>query len=330
MKKFLSCCLLTILICCSLWMLYPFFNAYVSNNKTTVSNIKVEDDVVDAKNKQYAQYQNLNDDEKILYDFLYQRSYEILLDGQTSTTMTITNSSFDMKGIDSLKAYKAFRQDYPYLAWWLEGSTYELQKYNGVVDLSIKLNDKFADTEISQYTLKEEVITKAQNSYNNAKEIVSVDFANQSDKLNYFKEYILKNVSYDYDTQEKYADETKEKTINNYYSANFVSVFDEDDNTNVICSGYASAFQLLCDLSGISDVYYITGLAIDSSNIDNHAWNILYADSTKYLIDITNSDEGMAGQNGSLWLIDVGNNNEYIILFLFNQKIKYIENKYIS
>lgn len=63
-----------------------------------------------------------------------------------------------------------------------------------------------------------------------------------------------------------------------------VNVFDGDPSTNVVCAGYAHAFQYLCGLGGI-ECHYVTG-----SVNELHAWNIVELDGKSYLVDLTFCD----------------------------------------
>ncbi len=80
-----------------------------------------------------------------------------------------------------------------------------------------------------------------------------------------------------------------------------VWVFDGDPDTNVVCEGYAKAFQFLndCSESGvtvISPVGYMDGTA--------HMWNVVMMDDGKnYLADVTNCDSGMSGYPDKLFLV---------------------------
>ncbi len=71
-------------------------------------------------------------------------------------------------------------------------------------------------------------------------------------------------------------------------------VFDEDDTTNVVCEGYAKAFQYLCDLSSFSSgvgCITVTGTASGSTASGAHMWNIVtMEDGNRYLVDVTNCD----------------------------------------
>lgn len=74
-------------------------------------------------------------------------------------------------------------------------------------------------------------------------------------------------------------------------------VFDGNPDTNVVCEGYAKAFQYLCDLSGL-ECYTIAG---DTDG--GHMWNIVTLAGKNYLVDVTNCDIDKAGTfNDELFL----------------------------
>lgn len=80
-----------------------------------------------------------------------------------------------------------------------------------------------------------------------------------------------------------------------------IYVFDKDPDTNVVCEGYAKAFQYLCNLNGLT-CYTVTGEMDGGTGAGIHMWNIVTLDGYNYLVDLTNSDTGTAGQNGGLFL----------------------------
>ena len=89
-----------------------------------------------------------------------------------------------------------------------------------------------------------------------------------------------------------------------------ISVFDGDKSTNVVCEGYAKAFQYLCSQTNFSDgtaCYTVTGdmevtgdggTAGDSGDVatgGGHMWNIIRTNGQSYLVDVTNCD----GEDGA-------------------------------
>lgn len=82
-------------------------------------------------------------------------------------------------------------------------------------------------------------------------------------------------------------------------------VFDGDDSTNVVCEGYAKAFQYLCDLSQFSGdtiCYTVTGTMDGGTGAGGHMWNIVTIGGKNYLVDVTNCDEGTIGADNKLFL----------------------------
>lgn len=81
-----------------------------------------------------------------------------------------------------------------------------------------------------------------------------------------------------------------------------IDVFDGDSTTKVVCEGYAKAFQYLCDLGGL-DCYTVTGQMGGGTGAGAHMWNIVRLGGKSYLVDVTNSDTGSAGADGSLFMV---------------------------
>ena len=85
-----------------------------------------------------------------------------------------------------------------------------------------------------------------------------------------------------------------------------IYVFDGDPSTNVVCEGYAKAFQFLCNLSDFdsdsTECYTVTGKFTGQSS-GGHMWNILHMDDGKnYIADLTNCDSGTVGEPDMLFL----------------------------
>lgn len=103
-------------------------------------------------------------------------------------------------------------------------------------------------------------------------------------KLIYFKEAICELVSYNY----KAADKTNNVAYGNPWQ--MIWVFDGDKTNQVVCEGYAKAFQYLCDKAfpnGPVQCYTVTG----TMDGENHMWNIVTLDgSAYYLVDVTNCE----------------------------------------
>ena len=84
-----------------------------------------------------------------------------------------------------------------------------------------------------------------------------------------------------------------------------IYVFDGDPDTNVVCEGYAKAFQLLCDLTGFDNIqsHIAGGTLTGQSKTEPHMWNIVQMDDgCNYLADITNCDSNTIGYPNLLFL----------------------------
>ena len=76
-----------------------------------------------------------------------------------------------------------------------------------------------------------------------------------------------------------------------------VNVFDMDPDTNVVCEGYAEAYEYLCDLSdfdGDVECYSVSGA--------DHKWNIVRINGKSYLTDLTNGDKGSTADRKNTFL----------------------------
>lgn len=135
----------------------------------------------------------------------------------------------------------------------------------------------------------------------NADEIVR-EAANLTDyqKLQYYRQKICELVSYDHNA-------AASRSPGDQNPWQLIYVFDKDSRTNAVCEGYAKAFQYLCDMTAFEDedIYSYTayGTMSDGTVAGPHMWNIVHmGDLGNYLADLTNSDEGTPGADGSLFL----------------------------
>ena len=136
---------------------------------------------------------------------------------------------------------------------------------------------------------------------------------NARDTLWAYSEAICELVTYDH--------AAAEGAVNSGDPWQLISVFDEDDSTNVVCEGYSKAFQYLCDLtesagfncftaegamtllSGSDGMSGANALTSAEDYSENHMWNIVQMDDgNNYLVDVTNCDEDAIGYPNQLFL----------------------------
>lgn len=143
---------------------------------------------------------------------------------------------------------------------------------------------------------------KVNAAVSNAKALVT-EKASLSDynKLDAYRKYITDAVSYN--------DDAAATTYTGGYGDpwQLIYVFDGDSTTNVVCEGYAKAFQYLCDLTtsftGDVTCALVTGNMAGGTGAGRHMWNVVHMEEGKnYLVDVTNCDEGTVGAPKQLFL----------------------------
>lgn len=242
------------------------------------------------------------------------------------------------KGFDFNKVIAALLADCPYDLYWYDktGPSY----YWGSVDpsgqeavqltISFPAVDAYAGPEVNEkynakYTVDSEKTGAAVAAAESARKIIE----NHKDEKDYekmesYKEEICDLTSYNYDALGEgvsYGDPWQ-----------MIYVFDGDESTNVVCEGYSKAFQYLCDMSDFRDpeynCYSVTGVMDGGTGAGAHMWNIVTIGGGNYLVDVTNSDNGTAGERGGLFMAwDTENGsieNGYVFTTAYyNQSIRF-------
>ena len=88
-----------------------------------------------------------------------------------------------------------------------------------------------------------------------------------------------------------------------------IYVFDGKPATNVVCEGYAKAFQYLCDLT-FQNMTGRPSSSLVSGKMDggDHMWNVVAIGGRNYLVDVTNCDTGSIGAPDQLFLCGAAEN----------------------
>lgn len=130
--------------------------------------------------------------------------------------------------------------------------------------------------------IRPEKLNKANAALANAKAIADI-YKNASDYdkvVGYAKEICALN---EYNDEAADNDTYSQRNIDPW---RIIYVFDGDPSTNVVCEGYAKAFQYLCELGGI-ECHYVTGSIAEGY----HGWNIVVIDGKSYFVDLTVCDQ---------------------------------------
>ena len=92
-----------------------------------------------------------------------------------------------------------------------------------------------------------------------------------------------------------YAYNSKNQPQTAAYAHSIVGVFDDNSATDVVCEGYAKAFQYLCSFAGIESIYAV-GYSTSSSGFGlftsqgGHAWNLVKINGKWTNVDLTWDD----------------------------------------
>lgn len=216
----------------------------------------------------------------------------------------------------SEKIIKALLADCPYDLYWYEktastsygmtgiGGTWKNNSWNLYFSSDVALTFKmpvcqgFAGT--TAYSTDPAKTGAANLAAQNARDIVSANTSlNDTKKLQAYKNYITEHVSYNTAA----ADDDTTPYGNPWQ---LIWVFDEDDTTGVVCEGYSKAFKYLCDCSQFSnptlECLLVSGKMDGGTGAGAHMWNLVVMGRRSYLADITNSDAGTIGGDGSLFM----------------------------
>ena len=254
---------------------------------------------------------SLNANEKAAYDTLKTGFSKLMREGG-STVFTIDTSKmaegkfsvpYDkltkndrtqaqkkiMKALNLSKVIIALESDCPYeMTWCVDHdldndyilwyyTTPQGASYSYIKRFQIRFHvlSEYQDNS-KDYTVSKDAVKKFENAAKNAQEIVK-KYTEKSDaeKLKAYFDEIRRLAKYDYEGTGQA----------NRYS--IVRVFDKDDKTNVVCEGFAKAFQYLCNLSQFKNSKVRT--VFGSLDNGGHAWNIVTLGDKNYLVDVTNN-----------------------------------------
>lgn len=203
------------------------------------------------------------------------------------------------------RVFPALMQDHPELFFWFDRHSFEtggitFRNDNGyfVGTLNMKVTAAYRKPDGDEFTFDKTLLDNVQEALNTAQEIVS-DAASLDDvgKLEAYRDAVCRMTSYNH------------AAAGNGGSAEMgedpwqiIWVFDNDEDTKVVCEGYSKAFQYLCDLTefnGDVKCYIATG---DCGG--PHMWNIVVIDGTGYLVDVTNADVDDMEVDGTTYHLD--------------------------
>ena len=260
---------------------------------------------------------------KAIYDYLKSNIETVAAGGLDSAVFGFDLSVFSDDDINIFiqdfntninKILNCLLTDCPYELYWFDktqGYSVDNATVNTRLDFKFSVADAYkGEGEYAVDTAKTGAVTSA---IANATAIVEENYGKSDlEKLNAYRTEICGLVSYDFEAANggiAYGDPWQ-----------LIYVFDNDPETNVVCEGYAKAFQYLCDLSEFADYVVcntVTGTMDGGTGAGRHMWNIVEYGGSNYLVDVTNCDEGAIGADTELFMVGASQHPD-IRTYIFN------------
>lgn len=233
--------------------------------------------------------ERLSGADKVAYDALKAR-IELLAAGKvdsTSLTISFDGTGYKASEVNLSHVQEALLHDCPYEMYWYRGYGYMPDSDPLFVVMLPSVYYQAEGFDINEAPYMDKI--KAHRAANSAKKISTIltkyETSDTYDKLAGYADEICALVTYDYDAANN---NTFDTNINPW---TLINVFDGDSSTNVVCEGYAEAFQYLCEMTNTFDesveCYSVTG--------NDHKWNIVRINGVSYLMDVTHCDVLVAG-----------------------------------
>ncbi len=230
----------------------------------------------------------------------------VQLEGRTEEEALQSVVNFDKVSMalyygDGYELYWRNDEEFPYeYVYTVSGDTLTLQGLRVGIVVSVDYRAQPDDP----YHVNPEKTGAARKAVENARQIAaSYEGKTDYEKLKGFLDTICDLVSYDMDAMEEpvvYGDPWQ-----------LVYVFDGDPDTNVVCEGYAKAYQYLCDLAGIPCYLMFGPFAVDGEEQPYyHMWNSVILEGKTYLVDLTNCDGTAMGAPDQLFLRGAARNED--------------------
>lgn len=217
-----------------------------------------------------------------LNDLLNNHS-EYFISSELNTTLTADDVS---------DVYFIFRNDHPEF-YWLSNVAFPVITSRGsdiTIFLPLMLCDKY-----SSGTTRKAMDETIEDSVDEFLKTVGKSGADSTyDKVKLVHDLIIDEVDYGYMTDDNgiyYVDDNGEKIpLDTEYAHSIVGVFDDNKKTDVVCEGYAKAFQLLLNALNIDNIF-VTGLGGSDESWGGHAWSMVRMDDGEYYnFDVTWDD----------------------------------------
>lgn len=266
----------------------------------------------------------------------------VTVEGKQTLSPALNQKIHEEYGLDGLMEALLF--DCPYELYWFDKVTgTQVGIGYSYTDTSVKVTSLSMVFYVSQnYQENDNVhvkyeVGKVGAAATNAGSIVlNCSAATDYDRLVYYKNEICKRVSYNHDAV------TNKVAYGDPWQ--LINVFSGDEKAQVVCEGYAKAFQYLCDLTKSSgkfadktiESYIVTGTMAGGTGAGRHMWNVVSIGEKdyekNYLVDVTNCDGEenastvSVGYPDKLFLVGKtdGNEKQFSVKIDENNTISYV------
>ena len=258
----------------------------------------------------------LSGDVKVFYDALKPLIKQVANGTITSSIFTIDHGlTLNQEGVEIL--LNALLADCPYDLYWfdkLSGLSLSGNEYQTIFYFSVS-----AEYSAGEYEVDPTAVNTAQAAVERTNSILQqYESLDDYSKLKGYKEEICNLVEYNHE-----AAWSPDDADSNAWQ--LIWVFDGDESTNVVCEGYAKAFQYLCDRTQFSENVN-SNIVTGSMNLEAHMWNLVRMQNNKvYMADITNCDTGAIGEDELLFMAGCSSGTiaEGYVFRCSNTEVKY-------
>lgn len=209
----------------------------------------------------------------------YNCTREIIDTASSSTAYVLTVESLDyrLSGDETRIVVACFRYDNP-LYYWLDSrvslSAQENSQYVRAVNFCVNDNYYLGSQRVAKNA---EIYVAIDNYLSGVSQITDAYYLTLA-----LHDDIIRNIDYAYKDDGSAQDE--------YWAHNILGVF---SNKSAVCEGYAKAFQLLLNASGVENAYAVgKGYVAAENRYEGHAWNLVKLDNNQwYWYDLTWDDQ---------------------------------------
>lgn len=188
--------------------------------------------------------------------------------------------------------FAAFDRDYPEV-FWLSGKNTQTATWEYYEDGTYSATTYFKKSEVwsSEYTSSAQIKSAIVKRNQAVASILSGATGTDAEKMAYFNSWLTANNAYNTDMLDK------GECVDSAFEC-LSALTGRRGTAGPVCEGYARAFKVLCDQSGINCTL-VDGYARTAyGSAEEHMWNYAQVDGAWYGVDVTWNDPLVDGHDG--------------------------------